>query len=164
MQKPAFYIEELEKPIKNILLLFIITISLGYGFGMRYLYLTTEANPTTLESHYLGNEADEEAEVMKFKKTEKSILTFLHDHLFVIGILQWIISLLLYFTKTNKKLKSFLIYEPFISLIVTFSGIYLLWKGVPGLQYIIMISGTLFHLTFIFSLVLIGVKLLKSNS
>lgn len=161
MQKPAFYIEDFDKSLKRILLLFMATISLGYGFGLRYLYLTTEANPTTLESHYLGNEADEEAEIMKFKKTEKSILTFLHDHLFALGILQLILSLLIYFTKTKKRLKSFLIYEPFISLLVTFSGIYLLWLGVPGLQYLLMISGALFHTTFIFSIFFFSFKLVK---
>ena len=116
MEKIPFYIEELNKQIKRILLLFLLTISLGYGFGLRYLYLTTEANPSTIQSHYLGNENEEEVEVMKFKKTEKSILTFLHDHLFALGILQLILSLLLFFTKTNKRLKLFLIYEPFLSL------------------------------------------------
>ena len=161
MQKPAFYIEDLDKAIKRILLLFIVTISLGYGFGLRYLYLNTEESPTTLESHYLGNEADEDAEVMKFKKTEKNILTFLHDHLFALGMMQLILSLLLYFTRTKKRLKAFLIYEPFISLLITFSGIYLLWLGIPGLQYIVMISGTLFHLTFIFSICLFSYKLIK---
>tara|TARA_B110000977_G_C11025355_1_gene472942 strand:+ start:1094 stop:1582 length:489 start_codon:yes stop_codon:yes gene_type:complete len=162
MKNPAFYIEDLDKSLKKILLLFIATTSLGYGFGLRYLYLTTEANPTTLESHYLGNEADEDAEIMKFKKTEKSILTFLHDHLFALGILQLIMSLLIYFTRTKKRLKAFLIYEPFISLLVTFSSIYLLWLGIPGLQYIVMITGTLFHAAFIFSLCILCYKLLKN--
>ena len=65
--------------------------------------------------------------------------------------------------KTKKRLKSFLIYEPFVSLLVTFTGIYLLWLGVAGLQYLVMISGLLFHLTFIFSLVWIGIKLVKQK-
>ena len=84
MKNPPFYIEELVSPLRRILFLFILTISLGYGFGLRYLYLTTEANPTSLQENYLGNEADVDAEVMKFEKTEKSLLTFLHDHLFAL--------------------------------------------------------------------------------
>ena len=161
MKELSFYLEDLDKSLKKIILLFLTTISLGYGFGLRFLYLTTEANPTTLESHYLGNELDEEEEIMKFKKTEKSMLTFLHDHLFALGILQLIISLLIYFTKTKKRLKAFLIYEPFLSLLVTFSGIYLLWLGVPALQYLLMLSGFLFHATFIFSICMLSYKLIK---
>lgn len=158
MKNPPFYIEELVSPLRRILFLFILTISLGYGFGLRYLYLTTEANPKSLQENYLGNEADVDAEVMKFEKTEKSLLTFLHDHLFALGILQLIISFLLFCSKIPSKIKSFLVFEPFISLLVTFTGIYILWLGVEELKYIIMISGFLFHLTFMVNLVVLGVK------
>ena len=158
---PKFYVEELARPLKNILLLFVITIGLGYGFGLRYLYITSGAQPDTIQEQYLGNESNEDAEVMKFKKTEKGILTFLHDHLFALGLIQLILSLLIYFTKTSKRLKSFLIYEPFLSIIVTFSSIYLMWSGLSGLKYLVMVSGTLFHLTFVFSLIFIGYKLIK---
>ncbi len=161
MKNPPFYIEELITPIRRILFLFVLTISLGYGFGLRYLYLTTEANSTTLQENYLGNEADEDAEEMKFKKTEKSLLTFLHDHLFALGILQLIMSFLLFCSKIPSKLKNFLVFEPFLSILVTFSGIYILWLGVEELKYVVMVSGTLFHLTFMVSLGILGVKLLK---
>ena len=109
MTNPPFYIEDIVTPLKRILFLFVLTISLGYGFGLRYLYLTTEANPTTLQENYLGNEDVEDAEVMKFEKTEKSLLTFLHDHLFALGLLQLIISFLLFCSKMPSKIKNFLV-------------------------------------------------------
>jgi hypothetical protein len=161
MNSLSFFIEELAKPLKRMLFLFVITISLGYGFGLRYLYLTTEANTTTLQENYLGNEDNEDAEVMKFKKTEKSILTFLHDHLLSMGLLQLVLSILLYFTKLPARFKNFLAIEPFVSMLITFSGIYLLWLGIEELKYLVMISGTLFHFTFMTSLVLLSVKLLR---
>ena len=161
MKNPPFFIEELITPIRRILFLFILTISLGYGFGLRYLYLTTGANSTDLQENYLGNENDEEAEEMKFRKTEKSLLTFLHDHLFALGVVQLIMSFFLFCSKTPRKLKSFLIFEPFVSLLVTFLGIYVLWLGVEELKYVILVSGTLFHLTFVVNLILLGVKLFR---
>ena len=161
MKTPVFFIEELAKPLKRMLLLFVITISLGYGFGLRYLYLTTEANTTTLQENYLGNEDNEEAEVMKFKKTEKSILTFLHDHLLSMGMLQLVLSLLLFFSKLPSQIKNFLAIEPFISMLITFSGIYLLWLGVVEVKYVVIVSGMLFHTTLILSLVLLGITLLR---
>lgn len=161
MKTPAFFIEELAKPLKRMLLLFVITISLGYGFGLRYLYLTTEANTTTLQENYLGNEDNEEAEVMKFKKTEKSILTFLHDHLLSMGMLQLVLSLLLFFSKLPSQIKNFLAIEPFISMLITFSGIYLLWLGLEEVKYVVIVSGMLFHTTLILSLVLLGITLLR---
>jgi hypothetical protein len=161
MKTPSFFIEELAKPLKRMLFLFVVTISLGYGFGLRYLFLTTEANTTTLQENYLGNEDNEDAEVMKFKKTEKSILTFLHTHLLSMGSLQLALSLLLYFSKLPIKIKNFLAIEPFVSMLITFSGIYILWLGVEELKYVVIFSGMLFHTSFVLSLVLLGVKLLR---
>ncbi len=41
--------------------------------------------------------------------------------------------------------------EPFVSVIVAFGGVYLLWTGVLWMRYIIIISGFLMTATFLIS-------------
>ena len=48
-----------------------------------------------------------------------------------------------------------LMFEPFISIIFTFGGIYVLWSGVIWFKYIIMLSGIAMVLSFILSSIFI---------
>ena len=159
----ALSLNNLPKNLRRILFLFVLVISIGYGFGLRQLVISVGATPTLVDEHYNGNEEDENADVLKFKKNEKELLTFLHNHLLSLGILTLLLTLLLYFSDVNKKLKAFLTIEPFISLIVTFSSIYGLWYGLNWLKYITVISGVLFHVSFASILVILLFKLGKNN-
>jgi hypothetical protein len=143
-----FNLNSLPSNFRRVLFFFVLVVSVGYGFGLRQLYISVGATPTNLEEHYVGNEADEDAEIMKFKKNEKELLTFLHNHLLSLGVLLLLLTLLLYFADVNKKLKAFLTVEPFVSLIITFTSIYGLWNGLLWLKYITIISGVLFHISF----------------
>lgn len=150
---------KLPSSLRRVLFLFVLTISIGYSFSLRQLYITTGASPTNLQEHYLGNEENEDAEVLKFKKNEKELLTFLHNHLLSLGVLLLLLTLILYFTPLNALLKKILLVEPFISLIVTFSSIYGLWSGIDFLKYLIPLSGFLFHLSFGSILIILLIKL-----
>jgi hypothetical protein len=59
--------------------------------------------------------------------------------------------MLLSFTSINKKLMSVLILEPFVSIVLTFGGIYVLWTGVLWFKYVIMVSGLALTLSFLLS-------------
>ena len=72
-----------------------------------------------------------------------------------------LIGLILSITQLGKKLKLFLMIEPFISVILTFGGIYLLWKGLIWMKYIVMFSGALMTLTFTLSVIIILFQLFK---
>ena len=60
-----------------------------------------------------------------------------------------LLSLLLFLTHYPAGLKSFLMIEPMLSLITTFGGLWLLWKGVLWIKYLVMISGLLMHLSLV---------------
>ena len=102
-----------------------------------------------IETHYLGNEDDEEAMDMKFKKSEREILTVVHNHILSLSVIFLLLSLILSTTSINKKLKYFLMIEPFLSIVFTFGGIYFLWKGFTWVKYIIVISGFFMTLSFV---------------
>ena len=131
---------------------FVLVLNLGFFTGFSFVRVTTSLDAKGIEQNYLGNEADEEAEVMHFKKSEQEILTLIHNHILSLSLIFFVLGTLLYMTNVSSKLTSVLLFEPFLSLILTFGGIYLLWKGVIWFKYVIMLSG----MAMVFSLVLMS--------
>ncbi|TGV04554.1 hypothetical protein [Flavivirga rizhaonensis] len=150
----------LPKEIKLLIGAFIIILSVGFYTGLLFVGETSSANPNGIEEQYLGNEDDENAEVMRFKKSDQEMLTLVHNHILSMSIIFFLVGLIVSITKLNKKLKSFLIVEPFISVILTFGGLYMLWTGVLWMKYVVMFSGILMTLTFTVSVLVILKQLL----
>ncbi len=155
-------IYKLSKELKWLISAFIIVLSIGFYTGLLFVGETSSANPNGIEEQYLGNEADEDAVVMKFKKSEQEMLTLVHDHILSMSIIFFLVGCILSITKLNKKLKLFLMIEPFISVVLTFGGLYLLWKDMLWMKYIVMFSGMLMTLTFTASVVVILTQLVRS--
>jgi len=151
------------KEIKLVIFAFLVTLSVGFYGGLGFVNNTTSMQPAGVESHYLGNENDEEAEIMKFKKSKREILTIVHNHILSLSVIFFLLSLILSTTSINKKLKYFLMVEPFLSVLLTFGGIYLLWSGVLWFKYIIIFSGILMTFTFVLATFLIVYQLLFSK-
>jgi len=139
------------KHIKLFIAAFVILLSVGYGSGLLFVGNTNSNNPNGMEENYLGNEDDENAAVMKFKKGEREMLTLLHTHVLSISFIFFFLGCLVALTSLPKKLKSFLMIEPFLSILLTFGGIYLLWKGILWMKYVVMLSGIVMTLVFIVS-------------
>ncbi len=153
----------LPKEIKLLIGAFIIVLSIGFYTGLLFVGETSSANPNGIEEQYLGNEDDENATVMRFKKSEKEMLTLVHNHILSMSIIFFLIGFLVAITKLNNKLKLFLIIEPFVSVIFTFGGLYLLWTGILWTKYIVMFSGILMTLTFSLSILIVLKQLLQKR-
>mgnify|MGYP001134387460 FL=1 len=156
-------IYKLSKELKWLVVAFVIVLSIGFYSGLLFVGETSSANPNGIEEHYLGNESDEEAMIMKFKKSEQEMLTLVHNHILSMSIIFFLVGILLSITKLNKKLKLFLMIEPFISVVLTFGGLYLLWKEVLWMKYIVICSGILMTLTFTISVAVILTQLVQSH-
>ena len=139
------------KEVKLLITAFVITLSIGFFTGISYVRITSTFQSNGIESNYLGNENDEEAEIMQFKKSEKEILTLIHNHILSMSIIFLLLGGILSLTSMNKRLKTILMFEPFLSIVLTFGGIYILWSGVLWFKYIIMFSGMAMVLSFVFS-------------
>lgn len=154
-------IHQFPKEIKLLILAFVCTLSIGFFGGISFVRDTTNSNPTGIEQRYLGNENDEEATTMKFKKSKGEILTLVHNHILSLSVIFFLLAVIVATTSVNVKLKLFLMIEPFVSLICTFGGIYLMWTGLSWMKYVIMVSGLLMTITFGLSVVLILSQLRK---
>ena len=159
-------IHQFPREIKSLIAVFIIVLSVGFYGGLSFVNNTTSMQASGVTSHYLGNEDVEDAQVMKFKKSEREILTIVHNHILSMSVIFFILSLILATTSINKKLKYFLMVEPFLSVILTFGGIYLLWSGILWFKYIIIFSGILMTLSFVIATlsILYQIIFLKSNA
>lgn len=136
------------KEIKLFIGAFVIILSIGFFTGLLFVNQTSTTSPNGVEENYLGNEKDENAEIMKFKKGEREMLTIVHTHILSMSFIFFLLGSLVWLTKLPKKLKLFLTVEPFISVILTFGGIYFLWTGVLWMKYVVIFSGILMTATF----------------
>lgn len=157
-------IHSFPKELKLLIGTFIIVLSIGFFTGLLFVGKTSSANPNGIEEQYLGNESDENAEVMKFKKSDQEMLTLVHNHVLSMSIIFFLVGAILSVTQLNKKLKLFLMIEPFFSVLLTFGGIYLLWKGMLWMKYVVMFSGTLMTLTFTAAAGIILIQLFQNKS
>jgi len=143
------------KEIKIFIAAFVVILSIGFFTGLLFVSQTSTASPDGVVENYNGNEEDENAEVMKFKKSEREMLTIVHTHILSMSFVFFLLGGLVWLTKLSKKLKLFLTVEPFLSVVLTFGGIYFLWMDVLWMKYVIIFSGFLMTATFTFSAFLV---------
>jgi hypothetical protein len=134
---------------KQFIAAFVIVLSVGYFTGLNFVRETGATAPNGLEENYLGNEEVEDAAVMKFKKGEREMLTILHTHILSISFIFFMLGGLVAITSLPPKLKSFLMIEPFVSILLTFGGIYFMWKGMLWMKWIVMVSGILMTVVYV---------------
>ncbi len=143
------------KEIKIFIGSFVIVLSIGFYTGLLFVNQTSTTTPSGIEENYLGNEDDEAAEVMKFKKGEREMLTIVHTHILSMSFIFFLLGGLLWMAKLPIRLKLFLTIEPFVSVILTFGGIYFLWMGMLWMKYVVVLSGILMTATFTVSAFLV---------
>lgn len=158
-------ISNFPKQVKMLIGAFLIVLSVGFFGSINFVQVTTNGNPKGIEENYLGNENDEDADVMKFKKTEREMLTLVHGHMLSLSVIFLLLGGLVAMTNLSDRLQCYLMVEPFLSILLTFGGIYFLWKGHTWCKYLIIISGILMTISFIGAVISVFLGLLKpSNS
>lgn len=150
--------------IKIFIASFVIVLSIGFFTGLLFVNETSSANPKGIQENYLGNEENEDAQVMKFHKSEREMLTTVHTHILSMSFIFFFLGILVWMTKLSMKWKLFLTVEPFLSVLLTFGGIYLLWKGILWVKYIVMFSGLLMTITFAVSVLIVLFQLSQKTS
>lgn len=143
------------KEIKIFVATFVIILSVGFFTGLLFVSQTSSSSPDGVVENYNGNEEDEDAEIMKFKKSEREMLTIVHTHILSMSLIFFLLGGLVWITRLSKNLKLFLTVEPFVSVLLTFGGIYFIWKGVLWMKYVVIFSGFLMTMTFSISALLV---------
>lgn len=157
-------LQTLPKGIKLFIGAFVFVLSVGFYTGLLFVNNTGATVPAGIEENYLGNEDDEEARVMKFKKSEHEMFTIVHTHILSMSFIFLLLGILVWLTKLPYSVKLFATVEPFVSVLLTFGGIYLVWSGMLWMKYVVAFSGVLMTATFVFSSLWVLWELIKKPS
>ena len=151
------------KEIKVFIASFVVIRSIGFYTGLFFVNETSTTSPRGIEQNYLGNEEDEDAEIMKFRKGNHEMLTIVHTHILSMSLIFFLLGALVWMTQLSRNVKLFLPVEPFLSVILTFGGIYFLWSGIPWMKYVVIFSGILMTMTFMASSLTVLYQLTKKK-
>ncbi len=137
---------------KAKLLCFIITLNLtiGVGVGLYYVYYTTGLSVEGTSEQFRGSTIDGDFSIPeKYPKPLSELLNTTHTHILSMTFIFVIIGSIFYFNSIlTGFVKTFLIIEPFISILTTFGGIWLVRYIHPEFSYLIIASGVLMYVSF----------------
>jgi hypothetical protein len=139
-------INYLDTNLKKLLIYYLFTIGIGFSLGVLYVYLNSEFSNTGMIEQYIGNNDEWEP---KLPKTLKDLISHTHEHITMFSIIFLSIGVIFSYNSVIKGFwKSFLILEPFISIIITFGGFFVIRYITTMFSYVIIFSSFLMYICF----------------
>ena len=141
---------ELPDKLKLLCFVTVFNITIGVGVGLYYVGYTTQYSPSGTSEHFAGSQVSDDFDIPdKYPKPFSELLNTTHTHVISMTFIFIITGGIFFFNSLiTGSIKTFLIVEPFISIIVTFGGIWLVRFIHPGFSYLVIISGILMYLSF----------------
>ena len=139
-------LQTLDKNLKKLLIYYLVTLGVGFSLGVFYVYLNSEFSSSGMVEQYLGNNDEWKP---KLPKTLQDLVSHTHEHITMFSIIFLSLGLIFLYNNTIKGFwKRFLILEPFVSIIITFGGFFIIRYVTTSFSYIIMISSLLMYICF----------------
>ena len=140
-------LHQLPAKLKLLLLLTVVNLTVGVGIGLYYVANTTQLSPDGTTEHFSGSEVESDFDIPeKYPKPVSELLTTTHNHILSLTLIFLVIGGIFYFnTSISGRMKTFLIAEPFISIITTFGGIWLMRFVHSAFVYLVIPSGILMY-------------------
>lgn len=155
-----FSLRQSDINLKILITAFLILLTLGYVIGLLLVEHKTALTPSGITEEYQGTKEDSQAEVIKYPRSKNEMYIFLHNHIISLSVIFFIIGFIFYFSSIiSNQLKLFFMLEPFISVVITFSGIWLLWETSQLFSWLVLVSGILMGLSYAAMVILILVEL-----
>jgi len=141
---------ELPEKLKLLCFVTVFNITIGVGIGLYYVGYTTQYSPSGTSEHFAGSKVSDDFDIPdKYPKPFSELLNTTHTHVISMTFIFLITGGIFFFNSLiTGSIKTFLIVEPFISIIVTFGGIWLVRFIHPGFSYLVILSGILMYLSF----------------
>lgn len=139
-------LQTLDKNLKKLLIYYLVTLGIGFSLGVFYVYLNSEFSSLGMIEQYLGNNDDW---APKLPKTLQDLVSHTHEHITMFAIIFLSLALIFSYNNTIKGFwKRFLMLEPFISIIITFGGFFIIRYITTSFSYIIIASSLLMYMCF----------------
>lgn len=140
---------KLEKGLKLLLSFFLIVLTIGVSVGVVYLKFTTKMNAKGTIERYNGSTETEFEVQENYPKSISEMLVTTHSHVIIFAIIFLIIGIIFYFSSIIHGFwKIFLITEPLISTLVTFTSIWGIRFIDELFVYLTIFSAILMYLSF----------------
>ena len=155
-------LHEFPRKLKSLCFFTVFNLTIGVIIGMYYVGYTTNFTPIGTSEHFSGSQEDRSFDIPeKYPKPISELLSTTHNHIISMTFIFVIIGGIFFFSTTIKGiLKTILIIEPFLSIILTFGGIWLIRFINPLFSYLVIFSGILMYLSFFIMALIIFYELI----
>jgi hypothetical protein len=121
----------------------------GYTTSLLFIHHTTGMTPAGVAMRYRGSDPEAAEGAMQFSKSYAEMLTLTHTHLFSMAAIFVFSGLALALcSRPSERWRRFLIVEPFVALLVSFSAMWLMRYLDPRFSWLLALSSTLMAATF----------------
>jgi len=154
-------LNQLSRSLKFLTVAYLIVLGIGVATGIIYVAATTSMTPSGTIEQYMGNDDEWEP---KQPKEFIDLVSQAHQHIVMFSFI--FLSIGFIFNKNSiikGRLKLFLMTEPFISIVVTFGGFFILRYLTPKFVYAIILSSTLMYVCFYIMMITSIYDLIKTN-
>ncbi len=157
---------EFPRKFKFLCFLTVFNLSVGVGVGIYYVSYTTDLTTVGTSEHYRGSIVDDAFDIPeKYPKPISELLNTTHTHIISMTFIFLIIGGIFFFNSIiTGLLKTILIVEPFVSILITFGGIWLMRFIHSGFSYIVIFSGLLMYLSYFIMVFIICYELVINPS
>ena len=159
-------LNQLSSNVRYFLLAFIVCLTIGVTVGLVYVWKTTSMSPAGASEHYSGSVVSGDLDIPeKYPKSVESMLLTTHTHVISFAMIFLVLGGIFSLNSLIKgSLKTFVIIEPFITVLGTFGSIWGMRNLSSVYSYLSIIFGVMTYFTFYF---MVGVVLydliLKKN-
>jgi hypothetical protein len=149
-------LRDADGPLRMLITAFLVVLTAGYALGIFFVEHTTSGTPGGVSGEFRGTEADASAMELKFEKSPREMYTLVHNHVLSLSLLFFCVGAIFNFSSyPGPPWKTLLMAEPFVAIVTTFGGLWLLRFVDPGFVWLVIPSGFSMAACYILMVILI---------
>lgn len=137
------------RPLRTLAAWVTVVQVIGYTTALIFVWWTTRLVPQGIADHYRGSDPAATDGAMQFAKSFGEMLTITHTHLLGMAVIFTLSGFgVALCGSLSERLRRFLIAEPFVALLVSFSAMWLMRYASPRWAWLLQLSSSIMALTF----------------
>ena len=141
-----------------------IVQAVGYTVSLIFVYRTTGLTPAGAATRYRGGDPAAAESAMQFPKSFAEMLTTTHTHVLSMAVIFAFTGVCLALCRRPaERVRRFLVAEPFVAILVSFSAIWLMRYVDPRFSWLLVASSSVMAVTFYIQVCLILRELTRAD-
>jgi hypothetical protein len=150
--------------IRLFLTAFLIVLTCGYAAGLIFVKHTTRGSSDGLVEEYRGSPDVVAADEIKYEKSLSEMMTLLHNHLLSLALVFLLLGSIFYFNSIiTGPVRTLLMVEPFVAILTTFGGIFLMRFVSAHFSWLVILSGASMMFCFVSMVIISLVDLWRTS-